>query len=148
GGSAFAFCRGRGVATESRRLICGGPGARSNRRRTAMIFELANPKRFMDLSGRVVPWLAVVATVSLAAGRVIGMNAPPDCQQGDTVKIMILHVPAAWVAMMVYGLIAVCSLVSLVNRHPLADVAARAAAPLGAGFTALGLITGSLWGRP
>jgi len=114
----------------------------------AKMFELANSKRFMDLGDRVVPWLAAAAALSLAAGLVLGLIAPPDYQQGDTVKIMFLHVPAAWSAMMIYGLIAVCSLVSLVNRHPLADVAARAAAPLGAGFTALGLITGSLWGRP
>ena len=112
------------------------------------MFELANPKRFMDVSGRVLPWLAVATTLSLCAGLILGLLAPPDYQQGDTVKIMFLHVPAAWNAMMIYALIAVCSLVSLVNRHPLADVAARTAAPLGAGFTALGLITGSLWGRP
>jgi heme exporter protein C len=112
------------------------------------MMEFANPSRFMDLSGRVLPWLAVVAAAALGAGLVLGLLAPPDYQQSDTVKIMFLHVPAAWTAMMVYGLIALCSLVSVVNRHPLADVAARTAAPLGAAFTALGLVTGSLWGRP
>jgi heme exporter protein C len=113
-----------------------------------MMFELANPKRFMDASARALPWLALAAGVSLGTGFILGLAAPPDYQQGDTVKIMFLHVPAAWCAMMVYALIGACSLVSLVNRHPLADVAARAAAPFGAAFTALGLITGSLWGRP
>src|SRR5579871_387869 len=112
------------------------------------MFEYANPKRFMDLSSRLLPWLAVFSAILLTSGIALGLAAPPDFQQGDTVKIMFLHVPAVWSAMFVYAMVALCSLVSLVNRHPLADAAARAAAPLGAGFTALGLITGSLWGRP
>jgi len=112
------------------------------------MFEYANPKRFMDLSSRLLPWLAVFSAILLTSGIALGLAAPPDFQQGDTVKIMFLHVPAVWSAMFVYAMVALCSLVSLVNRHPLADAAARAAAPLGAGFTALGLVTGSLWGRP
>src|SRR5215472_15865249 len=121
---------------------------RNEPRKKRAMFELANPKRFMDVSGRVLPFLAVATAASLGAGFVLGLLAPPDYQQGDTVKIMFLHVPAAWSAMMIYALIGACSLVSLVNRHPLADVAARTAAPLGAAFTALGLVTGMLWGRP
>ena len=112
------------------------------------IFELANPKRFMQVSGLFLPWIATAAAVSLLAGLALGFAAPPDYQQGTTVRIMFLHVPAAWTAMMAYGLMAVASIVGLVNRHPLADVAAKTAAPLGAVFTALGLITGSLWGKP
>ena len=112
------------------------------------MLRYANPAKFMSLSGLLLPWLAVASAIFLAVGLYLGFTAPPDYQQGDTVKIMFLHVPAAWTAMMSYGLIAVCSLVGLVWRHPLADTAARAAAPLGAMFTALGLITGSLWGRP
>jgi heme exporter protein C len=112
------------------------------------IFEFANPKRFMDATVELVPWLASAAAISLALGLTLGFSAPPDYQQGDTVKIMFIHVPAAWVAMMAYGLMALASLIGLVNRHPLADVAAKTAAPLGALFTALALITGSLWGRP
>ncbi|HEY2070302.1 MAG TPA: heme ABC transporter permease [Rhizomicrobium sp.] len=112
------------------------------------MFALANPKRFLDFTGPLVPWLALAACLYLAAGLYLGFTAPPDYQQGDTVRIMFIHVPAAWVAMMCYGLLAVASLVGLVNRHPLADVAARTAAPLGALFTALALITGSLWGKP
>ncbi|MDE2184803.1 MAG: heme ABC transporter permease CcmC [Alphaproteobacteria bacterium] len=112
------------------------------------IFELANPKRFMDVSAPVVPWLAAATTVTITLGLILAFNTPPDYQQGDTVRIMFIHVPTAWTAMMAYGLMALASVVSLVNRHPLADVAAKAAAPLGAVFTALGLITGSLWGRP
>ena len=114
----------------------------------ASIFEFANPKRFMNLSGTILPWLGLICVLSIGAGLYLGFTAPPDYQQGDTVKIMFIHVPAAWVAMMCYGLMAIASLLGLVNRHPLADVAAKAAAPLGAMFTALALITGSLWGKP
>src|ERR1700744_6342649 len=112
------------------------------------MLRYANPTRFMQLSGTLVPWFAGVSIALLAAGLYLGFNAPPDYQQGDTVRILFLHVPAAWTAMMGYGLMAVASLVGLVWRHPLADVAAKSAAPLGALFTVLGLITGSLWGRP
>src|ERR1700742_2106764 len=112
------------------------------------MFAFANPKRFMDLSGALLPWLVTVTVLTLGAGLVLGFLAPPDYQQGDTVKLMFLHVPAAWTAEMAYGLMAVASLFSLVWRHPLSDVAAKAAAPLGAVFTVLGLVTGSLWGRP
>jgi heme exporter protein C len=114
----------------------------------ASIFDYANPTRFMKLSGTLLPWLAAIAALSLIAGLYLGFTAPPDYRQGDTVKIMFIHVPAAWTAMMCYGLMALASLLSLVNRHPLADVAAKSAAPLGALFTALALITGSLWGKP
>ena len=112
------------------------------------MFALANPKRFMDATAPLLPWLALAAAIYLVAGLYFAFIAPPDYQQGDTVKIMFIHVPAAWVAMMSYGLMALASLIGLVNRHPLADVAAKTIAPLGALFTALALITGSLWGRP
>lgn len=102
----------------------------------------------MDMSAKLLPWFAGAAAVALLAGLVLGLLAPPDYQQGSTVKIMFLHVPAAWTAMMAYGLMALASFVGLVWRHALADVAAKAAAPLGAVFTVLGLVTGSLWGRP
>ncbi|MDE2266809.1 MAG: heme ABC transporter permease [Alphaproteobacteria bacterium] len=113
-----------------------------------MLFELANPKRFMEVSGPFLPWLAAATAACLISGLVLGFSTPPDYQQGDTVRIMFLHVPAAWTAMMAYGLMAVASIIALINRHPLADVAAKTAAPLGAVFTTLGLITGSLWGKP
>jgi heme exporter protein C len=112
------------------------------------MLRYANPARFMSLSGALLPWFAGAAATLLAAGLYLGFTVPPDYQQGETVRVMFLHVPAAWTAMMGYGLMAVASLVGLVWRHPLADTAAKAAAPLGALFTALGLITGSLWGRP
>jgi heme exporter protein C len=112
------------------------------------MLRYANPTRFMQLSGTLLPWLGGASIALLAAGLYLGFTAPPDYQQGDTVRVMFIHVPAAWTAMMGYGLMAVASLIGLVWRHPLADVAAKSAAPLGALFTALGLITGSLWGRP
>ncbi len=114
----------------------------------ASLFALANPKRFLDLSAVLLPWLIGATALFLGAGVILGFLSPPDYKQGDTVKLMFLHVPAAWTAMMAYGLLGIASLFSLVWRHPLADVAAKAAAPLGAVFTVLGLITGSLWGRP
>ncbi|HUJ02079.1 MAG TPA: heme ABC transporter permease CcmC [Rhizomicrobium sp.] len=113
-----------------------------------MLFEYANPARFMKLSGQLLPWFAGAASILIGAGLYMAFACPPDYQQGDTVRIMFVHVPAAWVAMMAYAAMAGASFFSLVWRHPLADVAAKTAAPLGALFTALALVTGSLWGRP
>ncbi|MEZ5817683.1 MAG: heme ABC transporter permease [Hyphomicrobiaceae bacterium] len=117
--------------------------------RTATFVErLANPTQFMGLSGRMLPWVSGLAAVVIGIGLWLGFNAPPDYQQGETVKIMFIHVPCAWLAMATYLLIAVSSIGLLVFRHPLADVSAKAAAPLGAAFTLLALVTGSLWGKP
>jgi heme exporter protein C len=117
--------------------------------RGSALHRFANPGRFMRLSGAVLPWLALsgllFSTVGLAWGLVF---APRDWQQGDTVRIMFVHVPAAWMAMGGYLGLAVASFVGLVWRHPLADIAAREIAPVGAVFTAICLITGSLWGKP
>jgi len=112
------------------------------------LFRYANPARFMGLSGAVLPWTAVGAALAIGVGLYLGFSAPPDYQQGSTVTLMFIHVPAALLAETAFGAIAVCSIFSMVNRHILADVAARAAAPLGALFTVLALITGSLWGKP
>src|SRR4051812_12298348 len=101
-----------------------------------MINRLANPARFMRVSGAVVPWLGAVTALTLAAGLVLALvAAPPDYQQGESVRIMFVHVPSAWMALSTYLFIAVASAVALVWRHPLADVAAQAAAPIGAVFT-------------
>jgi heme exporter protein C len=111
--------------------------------------KLANPTRFMELSGKLLPWLVAAAVLTLAYAMYLGFFvAPPDYQQGETVRIMFIHVPAAWLAMMGYSIIALSSFGLLVFRHPLADVSAKAAAPIGAAFTLLALITGSLWGKP
>lgn len=112
------------------------------------ILALANPTRFVWLSDRVLPWLSWAAVVVLAAGLFLAFRAPPDYQQGETVRIMYIHVPFAWLAMFGYSLMAMSSLGVLVWRHPLADVAHKALAPVGATFTCLCLITGALWGRP
>src|SRR5579862_7850382 len=110
--------------------------------------DLANPSRFLTLANRTIPWLGVLTVILLAAGLYQSMLAPDDYQQGATVKIMFLHVPSAWLGMLGWGVMSVAALGTLVWRHPLADVAAKAAAPIGAAFTLLCLVTGSLWGRP
>jgi len=104
------------------------------------VIDLANPTRFLTVVNRALPWLIAATVILFAVGLFRAMNAPDDYQQGATVKIMFLHVPA--------GLMSVAALGTLVWRHPLADVAGKAAAPLGAAFTFICLVTGSLWGRP
>src|SRR5215813_11379765 len=110
--------------------------------------ELANPTRFLALTARLLPWLAALTGLVLAIGLAQSATAPDDYQQGATVKIMFIHVPNAWLSMLVWAVMSASALGTLVWRHPLADVAAKAAAPIGAGFTFLALVTGSLWGRP
>ena len=113
------------------------------------MISLANPTRFLNLVGRVAPWLTAVTLILLGIGLYLTFFvAPPDYQQGETVKIMFIHVPAAWLAMFGYMLIAVAALGTMIWRHPLADVAAKTAVPIGATFTFIALVTGSLWGKP
>ena len=109
---------------------------------------LSNPERFMAFSRWAAPMFGVIAVALALAGLWLGFTAPEDYQQGDTVRIMFIHVPAAWLSMFVYVCLAIASFLALVFRHALADAAAQAAAPLGAAFTFLALVTGSLWGRP
>lgn len=111
------------------------------------ISDLANPTRFLALADRLIPWLGVIAALSIGAGLYLG-SGTEDYQQGITVRIMYIHVPFAWLSMMVYTVMTVAALGTLIWRHPLADVALKAAAPIGATFTALALITGSIWGKP
>jgi heme exporter protein C len=112
------------------------------------ISELANPSRFLRAASLAIPWLGGATVILFAFALYRAMLAPDDYQQGATVKIMFLHVPSAWLGMLCWGLMTVAALGTLVWRHPLADVTAKAAAPLGAAFTLLCLVTGSLWGRP
>ena len=112
------------------------------------LIDLANPTRFLSLTARLLPWLAAATAVLLLIGLYQSAMAPDDYQQGATVKIMFIHVPNAWLSMMVWALMSVAALGTLVWRHPLADVAAKATAPIGAAFTLMCLVTGSLWGRP
>ncbi len=111
--------------------------------------RLANPTRFMRFSERLLPWLIGLTIALFAYGLYLAFfKTPPDYQQGETVKIMFVHVPSAWLGMMIYGIIAISSIGSLIWRHPLADVSAKAAVPIGAAFTFLALVAGSLWGKP
>lgn len=111
--------------------------------------RLANPTRFMAYSSAILPWIAGASALLIAyAMYLVFFVAPPDYQQGETVKIMYIHVPAAWLALGGYMIIAFSSFGLLVFRHPLADVSAKAAAPIGAAFTLAALITGALWGKP
>jgi heme exporter protein C len=114
-----------------------------------MLTRLANPARFMRISGVVLVPLGLAAVAVLAIGLYLALFvAPPDYQQGESVRIMFVHVPAAWLALFAYLVVAMASALALVWKHPLAEIAAQAAAPLGAGFTFVCLVTGSLWGKP
>jgi heme exporter protein C len=106
-----------------------------------MLTWLANPAVFMRLSGRALPWLGGLTAVLAAIGLYFAWTAPADYQQGETVRIMYIHVPAAWLALFFYIIMAVSALGTLVWRHPLADMSQKAAAPIGAAFTLL-------WGKP
>lgn len=111
--------------------------------------KFANPTVFLKLSNAVLPYLWVMTAVLFAIGLYGAfITSPPDYQQGETVRIMYVHVPAAWIAMAAYGLMALASAIAIIFRHPLADAAAKTAAPLGAVFCFLALVTGSIWGKP
>jgi len=114
-----------------------------------LFHRFANPARFSRIAARVLPWSTTATIILFVVGLYFALFASPaDYQQGDTVRIMYVHVPSAWIAMGCYTFIALMSAIALIWKHPLADIAARAAAPLGAGFTLIVLITGSLWGKP
>lgn len=109
----------------------------------------ANPSNFLRLARTAIPVTAIMTALLFAIGLYLSFFvAPADYQQGETVRIMYLHVPAAWLAMFIYMVMTASALGTLVFRHPLADAAQKAAAPLGAGFTFICLVTGSLWGEP
>ena len=113
------------------------------------IQRFANPNRFLRLSRRLLPWTGAVTLILFTAGLYLGLvRSPADYQQGESVRIMYVHVPAAWLALFCYGCMAAASAVSLIWKHPLADLAAKGSAPVGACFTFLALVTGSLWGKP
>jgi heme exporter protein C len=111
--------------------------------------RFANPGRFLRIAAVVQPIAVAVLVVSLVAGLYLALvGSPADYQQGQSVRIMYVHVPSAWMAMFVYTVMAVASATALIWRHPLAEVIAKASAPIGACFTFLALVTGSLWGKP
>jgi heme exporter protein C len=115
-----------------------------------MLFhKYASPKVFYTLAGQLIPWFAAATLLLLGYGLYQGLFvAPPDYQQGESVRIMFIHVPAAWMSMFVYMVMASAGAIGLIWNMRLADMAATASAPIGASFTLLALVTGSLWGKP
>ncbi|MGH6931341.1 MAG: heme ABC transporter permease [Dongiaceae bacterium] len=111
--------------------------------------KFANPARFTRIADAALPWATGATVICLVGGLWLALaQSPADYQQGETVRIMYVHVPAAWLALMIYVCVAIASAAALIWRHPLADVMARAASPIGACFTFIALATGSLWGKP
>ena len=113
-----------------------------------MTLSLAHPTRFLSIARVIIPLATIASILLFAFGLTLVAYVPDDYQQGEMVKIMFIHVPSVWMAMGVYVVMVLSALGVLVWRHPLADVAARCAAPIGATFTFLGLVTGSIWGKP
>ena len=119
------------------------------KRRWRWFHKLGSPPHMFGLAGRLAPWLGGIALVLLAAGTAWGLVfAPPDYEQGDGYRIIYVHVPAAWLSLFVYTMLAVACAVGLIWRMKVAFAVAMAVAPLGAMFTFLSLVTGSLWGQP
>ena len=114
-----------------------------------MIFRFANPLKFQKFTESLQPISSSIALILLFLGLFFGFfKSPPDYLQGDSVRIMYVHVPAAWMSLFTYSLMAAASASFLIWKHSLADIAARSLAPIGAAFTAITLITGALWGQP
>lgn len=115
----------------------------------AFAYRMASPRHFYSLSAKLIPWCAIITIGLLGYGLYGGLVlAPPDYQQGDSFRIIYIHVPSAWMSLFVYVFMATCGAINLIWRIKLADIMAAASAPLGASFTFLALITGSLWGKP
>jgi heme exporter protein C len=111
--------------------------------------RFANPARFLRMAAVILPWSTVATVLFLAAGLYYALlGSPADYQQGDSVRIMYVHVPSAWMGMFCYTAVAISSAVALIWKHPLADLIAKATSPVGAGFTFICLVTGALWGKP
>ncbi|GMR18032.1 MAG: heme ABC transporter permease [Gammaproteobacteria bacterium] len=113
------------------------------------MYKYASPKNFYPLAGRLIPWSIGLTAVLMLAGFYLGLFvAPPDYQQGESVRIMFIHVPSAWMSMFIYVLMAGAGAVGLVWNIKLAEIFASVCAPIGASFTLIALATGSLWGKP
>ena len=111
--------------------------------------RFANPALFLKFANACLPWFIAITALLFAVGLYMGLvTSPPDARQGETVRIMYIHVPAASLALFIYVGLAVFSATAIIFRHPLADAAAKAAAPIGAVYCFLALATGSLWGKP
>ncbi len=113
------------------------------------IWEYANPKKFMQTSGALLPWVTGLAVLTLLVGLIWGFFFTPDADKfGSTVKIIYLHVPAAMMSVSAWTMMLVTSLIWLIRRHHVSALAAKAAAPIGLTFTVIGLVTGAIWGQP
>ena len=113
------------------------------------IHFFANPARFLRFARKIFPWVTIVAVACIVAALVLGLAVVPgDYRQGDAYRIIFVHVPSSWMALMIYVIIALCSAAGFIWRHPLADLVAKSSAPIGACFTFISLVTGSLWGEP
>ena len=114
-----------------------------------MIFRFANPLKFQKLTDSIQPFVSYLALILLILGLFFGFfMSPPDYLQGETVRIMYVHVPCAWFSLMIYSVIALCAVFAIVFKHTLAYIISRACAPIGACFTIATLLTGSIWGKP
>lgn len=115
---------------------------------TQRLWTFSNPHNFMWLSSAILPWTASITVAAFVVGLIWAFNTPPDYQQGETVKIMYIHVPAAILSVNVYFVMVIASLIGLIRSHPVSHLVAKAAAPIGAVFTVIAIITGALWGKP
>jgi len=119
------------------------------RKAGAGVHFFANPARFLRFARRIYSWTALIAVACIVAALVLGLAVvPADYRQGDAYRIIFIHVPASWMALMIYVIMAVASAAGFIWRHPLADLAAKSSAPIGACFTFISLVTGALWGEP
>lgn len=115
----------------------------------SFFYKLASPKYFYDITGKLLPWIAGLTGIVMLIGLYLGLIvAPPDYQQGESYRIMFVHVPAAWMSLFIYTFMAVLSGINLIWNIKLADVMAVSSAAIGASFTVIALATGSLWGKP
>ena len=124
--------------------------SKKNRSRFGIAFHrLGSPPHFYVLAGKLVPWVGGLSALVFAYGLYTGLViAPTDYEQGESFRIIYVHVPSAWLSMLVYAILATCGAISLIWRLKLADSLARACAPIGASYTFLALVTGSIWGKP
>jgi heme exporter protein C len=112
------------------------------------MFQFANPKKFYNLSQKMLPYLSILTSIALFFGLYFALfNSPPDYQQGESVRLMYVHVPAAWFGVSIFVFMAMMSGIAFVWRHPIADILAQESASIGATYTGIALITGSLWGK-
>lgn len=111
--------------------------------------QLSSPRYFYTLSGNVARWVGVLCALLVVVGLYLGLvEAPPDYQQGESYRIIFIHVPSAWMSLFIYVVMAISAAIGLIWRIKLAEVIAISSAPIGASFTFLALATGSLWGKP